>query len=253
MKIDVYFDSGLVDESTLKGQWVCVIDVLRASSTICTALVNGAREIIPVASVDYGMKIASNLFDGQFLLGGERGGKRIQGFDLGNSPREYTAEKVSGKSIVFATTNGTGAIVKARHAEKVLITGFLNLGAITSVLQSVSPSQLYIICGGREHHFSLEDSLCAGALIDRLTEGEGTPTPQLNDAAKVSLFTWQREKDQLRRAVRDSDHGNTLRILGFESDIDLCTDIDKYDVVPVLAESSKIKRMQTETTGRTQV
>ena len=123
MRVDVFFTPHHLDEMGLREKRVVLIDVLRASTTIATALYNGAKEVIPVATVEAAMKIVGNLSGEVTLLGGERNGKMIDGFHLGNSPAEYTEQRVRGKSIVFTSTNGSQAFVKARYAKELVVCG----------------------------------------------------------------------------------------------------------------------------------
>src|SRR4030065_1751418 len=134
MKINVLFSPLGADELSFTGRTTVVIDVLRASSTIVAALSNGAREVVPVATVEFAVKVSGGMFGGQTLLGGERNTKKIEGFALGNSPFEYSKEIVEGKSIVFYTTNGTKSIVKAKYSENLYICSFLNISAVAKHL-----------------------------------------------------------------------------------------------------------------------
>ena len=145
MRIDLFFIPHQTDELALREKTVIVIDVLRASTTIITALSNGAREIIPVTTVESAVKISGNLFGDVILLGGERNGKMIDGFNLGNSPSEYTAERVRGKAVIFSTTNGSQAIVKARYAKELIVCGFVNMGTVVEAI-SCSPRDFTIVC-----------------------------------------------------------------------------------------------------------
>src|SRR3990172_2597990 len=137
MNLNVLFSPVHADELYFTDRNTVVIDVLRASSTLITALSNGAREVIPVGTVDFAVKVSGGMFGGQTLLGGERNTKKIEGFALGNSPLEYTSEIVHGKTIVHYTTNGSKAIVKAKFSENLFIASFLNLAAIASHLVKI--------------------------------------------------------------------------------------------------------------------
>ncbi len=155
-----------VDELFYSNKTSVVIDVLRASTTIVTALNNGAKEIIPVGSIEFAMKVSGDTFSGQTLLAGERNTVKIDGFSLGNSPFEYSNEIVGGKSIVLFTTNGSKAIVKAKYSSRLLISSFLNAAKIA---EEVSDSEeLVILCSGNNGLFSFEDSSCAGDLISEI-------------------------------------------------------------------------------------
>lgn len=241
MKIHVYFQANSIEETQLKGKTVVVIDVLRASTTICSALLNGAKEIIPVLTLETATKIASNLFDGQFLLGGERQGKMIDGFDMGNSPSEYSVEKVDTKSIVFSTTNGTVAIYRSRYAEKVFIGGFVNLSVLCNHLINLEIQELVIVCAGKENYFCIEDSLCAGAIISNLIESKKNETFVLTDAARTSQSIWRELKGNLSDEIRNSDHGKYLTSIGLTDDVELASTIDKYPVLPYLKDGSTLR------------
>lgn len=167
MKIDVFFSPAIVDELGMRGRNVVIIDVLRASTTICTALRNGAREIIPTPDIETAIKISANLSSDSRLLGGERQGKKIDGFDLGNSPLEYTREKVDGKTIIFSTTNGAGAIYKCRYASMALVGTFVNASSIVRTMIDAGEPWT-ILCSGRQGEFSAEDATCAGMIISKI-------------------------------------------------------------------------------------
>ncbi len=163
MKIDLSFSAEQFDELQLRDKNVVVLDVLRASSTITVALNNGAREIIPVASIESAVKISGSLFGEVTLRGGERNGKTIEGFNLGNSPLEYSETAVKGKSIIYCTTNGSVAMAKSRYARILVIGSFINLTKIVDFIREENKDFLFI-CAGRLNsigNFSLEDAVCA--------------------------------------------------------------------------------------------
>ncbi len=138
MKINTLFSYINTDELAYTGKTTVVIDVLRASTTIIQALQNGAREVIPVASVEFAVKVSGGMFGGQTLLGGERNTKKLEGFALGNSPLEYIPEVVSGKTIILFTTNGSKAIVKAKFSDNLFIAAFTNLNAMADHLMKLN-------------------------------------------------------------------------------------------------------------------
>jgi len=164
MKIHTLFSPQSVEELYFAGKTTVVIDVLRASTTILTALHNGAREVIPVNSLEFAMKVSGNAFGGQTLLGGERNTKKIEGFTLGNSPLEYTEEMIRGKSVILFTSNGTSTIRKAKYSENLFICSFNNIEAIANHLQNLNVN-IEILCSGSHGMFSMEDAVCAGNLI----------------------------------------------------------------------------------------
>lgn len=230
MKIDLYLTPGLVDEQALREKSAVAIDVLRASTTMVTALKNGAREIIPATTIESAVKIAANLDARQTLLGGERHGKIIEGFHLGNSPREYTEERVKGKTIVFTTTNGSQAVVRARYARELMVCGFVNMSAVRDhVLQSTA--DVAIICAGRNGDFSLEDTVCAGMLISMIS-ARSTERPVLCDAAGAALVLFDAFRTSLDGMMRQSDHGRFLQEVGLGDDLPHCADVDAVPVVP---------------------
>jgi len=244
VQITVYFSPNHLDELELRDKVVVVIDVLRASTTITYAMRAGAREIIPVASVEAAMKIVGNLHSTSTILCGERGGKRIEGFKLGNSPFEYTEEAVHGKSLILTTTNGAIALTKAKHARQCYVSSFVNLTATVealAMLENIDSEHLVILTSGREEEFSLEDSTCAGLLITRLMTRFGTM--QLSDSARAALSVYHEYGSDIYRTLLDSDHGRTLIELGFEKDILAASQIDSVPLVPVLERDAIKKKL----------
>jgi 2-phosphosulfolactate phosphatase len=235
MQIDLLFTPGQTEEMALRDRTVVVIDVLRASTTIAAALRNGAREIIPVTSVESAVKISGNLFSDVILLGGERNGRMIEGFHLGNSPLEYTAERVSGKSIIFSSTNGSRAMVKARYARDVFICSFVNLTAVGRCLQDLR-RDFIAVCAGQDGMFAMEDAVCAGMLIGAVMQ-QADPPPVLSDAAQAALMLFKGAGRNILRMLRSADHGRVLTALGFMDDVTLCGTVDAIPVVPQLAGS----------------
>lgn len=241
IRVKVYFSPSHIDELLLRDKTVVVIDVLRASTTITYAMAAGAREIIPVASVAQAMKIVGNLFSTATMLCGERGGKRIEGFKLGNSPAEYTKEVVEGKSLILTTTNGAVALTKAKYARNCYISSFVNLTASVDVLAGLSDLEetgLTIICSGREDEFSLEDATCAGMLLEALSNK--TPI-ELTDGARTVLSIAKEYGSNILQTLRESDHGKYLTSIGFADDIIASAQVDSVPTVPVL-EQSVIKK-----------
>lgn len=208
-----------------------VIDVLRASSTIITALDNGACAIIPCSDIASARTIAANTPNS--LLSGERNGLKIDGFNIGNSPKEFNAQTVSGKTIVSSTTNGTCAIAAVSEAQEILIGALLNAKACAQKTVENNTENLLIVCAGTYGQPSLDDILAAGAIISNiiiLTTDEQT----LNDAAKIALITYQRFKSDLLAAFRYAKHGQTLINVGREEDLIFCAAEDSSQTVPFL-------------------
>jgi 2-phosphosulfolactate phosphatase len=243
VKVRVYFSPNSLDEITLRDKTIVVIDVLRASTTITYAMNAGAREVIPVGSVDQAMKIVGNLFSTLTILCGERGGKRIEGFKLGNSPSEYTKEAIEGKALILTTTNGAVALTKAKHARHCFVGSFVNLSAVVGALISLPDLEetgLVIICSGREDDFSLEDSVCAGMLLTKLKEK--LPNLELTDSARTVLSDYESFGNDIFGTLMLSDHGKYLASIGFADDIKTASMIDSVPIVPVM-EQTVIKKV----------
>jgi 2-phosphosulfolactate phosphatase len=230
MQINLYLTPQQADELALREKTVVMIDVLRSSTTITTALAHGARQVIPATSVESAVKISGNLFGDVFLLGGERNGRMIQGFSLGNSPLEYTEERVRGKSIIFSSSNGTQALAKGRHARTLLVCGFINVSAVADVLQRIG-GDLTILCAGNEGSIALEDAVCAGLLMHRVA-GWTADTPGLPDGASVALSLHKAYGKSPLKMLQASEHGRHLVGLGFGDDLRICAGVDSCSVVP---------------------
>lgn len=236
MKIDCHFMPGPIDDLAMRDRTVVVIDVLRASTSIITALANGAREVIPAGTVESAMKIAGNLGPDQALLGGERNGKVIPGFTMGNSPREYAPEKVKGKSIIFSSTNGSQALMKSRYAAELAVCAFVNMSAVAAFL--AEPERDFVVlCSGRNGGFSLEDTVCAGMLIGQAAKGKNA---LLSDSAVAAQSLYKTFGRGILKMMRGTDHGRYLQEIGLGSDIPLCAALDSVPVVPLL-EGNVIK------------
>ncbi len=230
MKIEVFFSPREVEnEYELREKSVLVVDVLRASSSIITAVHHGARQVIPVSSVADAIRLAKDLFEDSTMLCGERGGKLIEGFDLDNSPASYRPEKVRDKSLLFTSTNGSGALLRARFARETYVAAFVNLTAAVAAV--ADRENVVVLCAGEENHFALEDALCAGMIVSRLVDRH--PDATLADGARAALMVYERSGDGLLAAVRSADHAAVLEREGFGADVTFCATRDLYTVVPV--------------------
>lgn len=233
MIIDVFFSPVEVQDVPVEGRTAVVIDVIRATSCIVEAMANGARAIFPTVLAEKAIKLASDLGREDTLLCGERKGIKIEGFDLGNSPAEFTIEVVEGKQLVMSTTNGTRALLAVEHADRVLVASFLNLSAVAGALAGVS--DLLVVCAGRQDRFSLDDALCAGHLIRRILEERGEGELVLNDGAVVALDL--AEKYEVDEAfLRTTMSGKALQAAGLDLDLTLCSNVDLHTVVPEMRE-----------------
>jgi 2-phosphosulfolactate phosphatase len=236
MKIDVTFSSGQLDELQLRDKNIIVIDVLRSSTTVAVALHNGAREIIPVSSIESAVKISGSLFGEVTLRGGERNGKMIDGFNLGNSPKEYSFSNVNGKSIIFCSTNGSVAMHKSRYARNLAIASFVNVSVIAEYIREIG-GDILIVCAGRAGsmgNFSLEDAVCAGMILTKLQEDESSLL-DLSDSARASLLLYRNLGRSLPKLLKTCDQGLYLTEIGFGEDLKICGAVDSIPVLPVLA------------------
>jgi len=232
MRVELHFTPHQTDELALRDKTVVVIDVLRATTSITAALGNGAREIIPVTTVESAMKISGNLFGDVILLGGERNGKMIEGFNLGNSPFDYSEEKVKGKSIIFSSTNGSQAMVKARHAREMTLCAFVNISAVTGFLRE-NPRDFVIVCSGTNGMFSMEDSVCAGMLLNRVVEGNPGAW-SLTDGAQAAQMLAKSAGKSILKMLQRAEHGRYLEEIGFGEDLKFCAQVDAIPVLPLL-------------------
>lgn len=220
-----------------------VFDVLRATSTMITALHNGVKSIIPVSTIKEALELKKNFSDA--LLGGERNGLRISAkisggvdFDLGNSPREFVKEKVDGKTVVITTTNGTIAIKTAMKFESGVISSFLNLSATARYIIPSNPKKLTIICSGTRDKASLEDIIAAGALINKLNEIQ----TDLSDSAFVARDFYLYNKNNLANVVRRS--ANAKRLLSnpeLSDDVGFCLQLDLFNFVAIIKDGKILK------------
>jgi 2-phosphosulfolactate phosphatase len=233
MKINVLLSPLNADELYFTGKTVVVLDVLRATTTIIAALKNGAREIIPVESVDFAVKVSGGSSSGQTLLAGERNTKMIEGFVLGNSPLEFSQEAIAGKSIIHYTTNGSKAIVKAKFAENLFIGSFNNVSALAGLLLKLG-NDVEILCAGSNGMFCIEDTVCAGWLISKIMEEKEDLI--LSDAAKASLVLKKHHGKKVLKMLKESEHGRVLIENGFEEDLNVAAKIDSTDIIPVFSQ-----------------
>ena len=218
----------------LRGGVAVVIDVLRASTTIVQALAAGAEAVIPCGEVAEAQAITANLSAGSYLLGGERGGVRIEGFDLGNSPLEYTPEKVAGRTIVFTTTNGTRALKRCLSAEQIVIGSFANLEAVAKAVDQTG-RPIHLVCAGTDGELSAEDVLCAGALVAGLEKFRGREILSENDACRLAYELYvshSHDETLLRDALRESAGGRNLTALGYQADIEWAARRNRHPIVP---------------------
>ncbi len=237
MRIDTYFTVPEADTGSLDNVAVVVIDIIRATTTIVEALANGAREIFPTPSTEEAVRLASSLGREDALLCGERRGLKVEGFDLGNSPYEFTPDVVDGKKLVMSTTNGTRALAAAQEGRRVLVCAVTNLSAVAAAV--ADEDAVTVMCAGREDRFAVDDALCAGHLIQRVLADRDDDV-QLNDASRAALGLAAARKPT-RRFFAESAAGVALAEIGLAEDLKLCSDVDRHDIVAVMRDNSITK------------
>lgn len=229
MLIDVLVTPQLSNNRDQVNKRIVVLDILRATSTIVKALHNGATEVIPVQESDEALSLVKSIGRNICLLGGERKGYKIEGFDLGNSPLEYTKETVEGKKIIFCTTNGTKAIKAVQGGTEVLIGSYLNMDCLVDYLKE-SNQDITLVCSGQDGNLCLEDLACAGMIVLKVSE---TTPADLTDAAKVALFiAKQQARTSLKKFIGNTEHGLSLKAIGMGEDIKACTALNSAPILP---------------------
>lgn len=270
MKVAVIPTADAVTKESVVNKSVVMFDILRASSTISTALANGCKEVIPVVEVEDAFAVAKTLPENTFIIGGERGALKVPGFHLGNSPLEYTADVVSGKTVILTTTNGTKATSRAAAgASQVFIGSLLNISALARRIMELG-KDVVLVCAGTRGKFSLDDTLAAGMMVRELVQlwrnrpdapastiqvaEQNKPgvvyldevpvisghTLVLEDAAVAALRLAEAYLDNPLRGLYDCLHGQKLAQLGFAADLAYCAQVDILDVVPVYQDGKII-------------
>jgi 2-phosphosulfolactate phosphatase len=207
-----------------------VVDVLRATSTIVTAFMNGCKAILPVAEVEEAFRQAKTHPAGT-LIGGERGGLAVEGFDLGNSPREYSASRVKGKTVIFTTTNGSRAFRSLPEGTLGVVGSFLNLGAVCRYCTQEG-RDISIVTSGQEGEFSLEDTVCAGGIIQSVHKHVRSKA-DITDRARASEILFDYFCGGFLEMLRSTTRGRYLMEIGLEEDLQCCAQVDATEVVPI--------------------
>ena len=234
MKINVYSAYSHISEKDLRGKVVVIVDTLRAASTIATALSNGCEQIFPVVDIEQAMELKDSMKEFGPLLGGERDGVKIPGFDLGNSPFEYTIERMHGKTLILTTSNGTMAIDAAKSASKVYIGSMINSAAVARAICKTT-KEIVILCAGTNSKFSLDDILTAGYIIKYVSE-EMLKSVDLDDLGRICVSLYNSNATDLIGAVRNASHAVVLNKLGCEKDIVYCLNKDIVKILPVFKD-----------------
>ena len=234
MRARVRFTVPELDPAELGGATAVVIDVLRATSTMAAALAAGARGIYPTATTEEAIALAQSLGRDDTLLCGERRGERIEGYDLGNSPAEFSADVVGDRRLVMNTTNGTRAFLAVESADRVLAASFVNVAAVARTLEGVD--DLLILCAGREDGFGLEDAVCAGALLRELAEAGASGLDDAARAAYVMAGRFSPDVDFLA----STEAGRRLVELDLRGDLEWCARRDSLDIGPEMRDRAII-------------
>ena len=233
MRVDVLFGVQQLTPQDVQGRVVAVIDVLRASTTIATALAHGAKAVIPFESSEEAVTRSKQLERGAFRLAGERRMLKMEGFDLGNSPLEHTVEAVEGKTVLLTTTNGTKALLAVQGARDVVVASYVNLTGVTTMLRAAlrGGADITLVCAGQDRQFALEDAACAGRYVYNISRR--LADVDLNDAALAASLIDRKYGDNLTRLFNTAAHGRALAAAGFEGDLAACAAVDSYPVIPI--------------------
>jgi 2-phosphosulfolactate phosphatase len=233
VRLDVFFTPNQVKPIETAGRLVVIVDVLRASTTVATALGNGAKTVIPVEGADEVISRSREFARSQILLAGEQKMHPIAGFDIGNSPQAFTPAMVEGKTILITTTNGTKTLLGVQNARDIVIASYVNFTAVLAMMKVAASSNtdIAIICAGEEGSFTLEDAACAGRFVRAIPKR--SDSIQTNDAAAASVVIEKKYGDNIAKVFKESSHGQALQSAGFGDDLAAAAEVDSYPVVPI--------------------
>lgn len=237
LNLETCFSPALFEAENHRDSIVVIIDVLRASSAICTAFHNGVDKIIPVAGVDE----ARSLKGQGYLVAAERDGFVLDFADFGNSPFNFTSERVKGKTIVYSTTNGTGLIKLAENSFMTVIGSFINLSAVVSYL-SLYERDVILLCAGWKNRFNLEDTICAGAIASKLLDSDRYNT--ICDSTKASVDLWSVAATDLHGYIEKAAQRTRLRDKNLDDCIGYCLTHDITGQVPFMEDGVLVSRNQ---------
>lgn len=243
-RLDVRLGEAFCTPAEVLGRIVVVIDVLRAATTVATALANGARGVHPFETVEETARRGAEMDRETVRLAGERRMVRIPGFDFGNSPLEFTTDAIGKRTLLFTTTNGTPALAATHGARCCYFAAFVNVAATVAAVQreyAAKPADLLVLCAGHERHVTLEDIVCAGRIVRLLTsatsgEAEGEngaasePMFTLDDGAQIAMTLEAPYRDSLGALGNDAAHARALRAAGFGADVDYSLTLDSVPV-----------------------
>ena len=225
-----------IEPEKLPEATVVVVDVFLATTTLLTILENGARSVYPVASLEEAEEVGGGLDRERLLYGGEQGAQKIEGYDLGPYPGEYTPEVVAGKDVVFVTTNGTRAISGAAEAKELLIGSLRNAPAVARYLEASGAESVYVICAGSAGRFVAEDFLGASTILSHLNKDGYLDDWRLNDAAWMALDFAERYEDKEPEALKESRAGRWFFENDMVEEFEFVSDVGASDLVPEVVE-----------------
>lgn len=225
--IETCFSPALYEPERHTDSIVVIIDILRASSAICTAFANGAESVIPVSTI----KEARDYKEKGYLVAAERDGFVLDFADFGNSPFNFTRETVNGRTIVYSTTNGTGIIKLASSASHIIIGSFLNISALVKWI-SIHDKNVVLFCAGWKNRFNLEDTICAGAIAEQLMSA--TLYSTICDSTRAALDLWSLAREDIRGYIEKAAQRSRLRDKGLDDCLEFCITPDYTGIIPVL-------------------
>ncbi len=228
MNVDIIISADDINENKIKEKVIVVIDMFRATSVIVTALNNGCNEVIPYLTVEETIKSARQMKEEEYILGGERKAIKIDGFNLSNSPLEYTKENVKGKSVLMTTTNGTRTLTKSIGAKRVLIAAMINAKAVAKRLLEIN-EDVVIINAGTNGNFSMDDYICSGYIINEMLKiNDKLNLTDISKTANIIFETYPNIVDYVKEAA----HYSVMKSLELDRDIEYCIQKSIIDIVP---------------------
>lgn len=242
--VHVHLLPALFSPADVEGGVVVMVDILRASTTMTEALNNGASAVVPCLRIEDAFALKASDSTQDYLLGGERGGVKIDGFDFGNSPRDYSPEIVTGKIVAFTTTNGTRALHHSQRAAEILIGCFRNLTSVVSYLAAES-RDIHIVCAGTNGEITSEDVLFGGCLAKELLAVQSGKL-RIPDSTRIAIDHWNTQCDsmdveRLHQAIRQSQGGKNLIVLGYDEDILFVSKVDSIRAVAKLSHDGTLQ------------
>jgi 2-phosphosulfolactate phosphatase len=242
IEVSLEFIASDAGKAVSRGDLVIVIDVLRTTTTIISAISCGAKSIIPTETLKEAYQLHKR--HPNYLLVGERNGRRPRGFDFGNSPQELTSKEIRGKDLIITTTNGTKALTGSKQAKWVLSGAFLNTGAVAKKAVEISDEQqvgVSFVLAGEEDRFSFEDFVCAGAIVERFPRSHA----YLLDETLAAMVAFKQIRSNLYENIAKGEHAKRLIELGLRRDIEFSCQIDIHDVIPLYA-NGRIRPLKSE-------